>query len=616
MTNPAPMIDTLEPRRLLAGLTLLAHGMNGNINGWVTTAADAIVQRAGGPGAASVYTMTVANSGGSIAVTGFDLKSGHVDFRQTTAAEVVVRVDWSSLATASTQARAVAQVVADYLAKPHGDMPALASLPMHLVGHSKGAALVSQTARFLGRSGVVVDHVTFLDPVPVSGLPDDLNDQFGEGSIRPFDNVVFADTYWRSGGADLNGAYINGTYDGDLNDTVGQHYLVSAHGAVPAYYVGTINLSATTAGDHPIYSDWYGGDAPARNQTGYAFSRIGAAAARPGQGLGGLGGGAAGRSDAGSSGSQWPAAVSVRPRGGTSLSSGAQFGVDLRGGDADSSSTATFYLDADRNPYNGPGTQVGTLSIASGGVRDLVAAVTATGVAAGNYALAVAVVDAGGRTAWNYGRTIAITSAGPFGGVADRVLTITATGGNDAIGLRGEGGSIVAVLNGAEESYAVADFDRVVVLCGDGADVLTTDATVSVPIYVDGGLGNDNLTGGSGNDTLTGGAGKNTLWGGAGDDRINGSGGRDLAYGGAGNDRVYGNGGDDTLDGGGNVDRLWGGDGNDLLIGGGSNDKLYGDAGDDVLLGRVGADLIDGGDGSDTAENDDTDSRVSVEVLR
>jgi Ca2+-binding RTX toxin-like protein len=510
----------------------------------------------------------------------------------------------------------VAEVIADYLTQPQGNMPALASLPMHLVGHSKGAALVSQIARFLGRKSVVVDHVTFLDPVPVAGLPDSLNDQFGEGSIRPFDNVVFADTYWRSGGADLSGAYINGTYDGNVNDTVGQHYLVSAHGAVPAYYVGTINPSATTAGDHPIYSDWYGDGAPARDQTGYAFARLGATAARPAQGLGSLAGGSASRTDAGSSGSQWPAVVEIKPRNGTSFPAGSDFNVGLRAGDSDSSAGATIYLDTDRNPYNGAGTQIGTLNIAQGGVSDLIAALRAAGVTPGSYALALAVSDTAGRTLWNYGRSLTIAPSGPIGVVESRVLTINGTDGNDAIALRFEGGSIVGQLNGVTESFDPADFDRIVVLCGAGADVLSTDVTVSVPIYADGGVGNDNLTGGSGNDTLTAGAGKNTLWGGSGDDRLNGSGGRDLAYGGDGADRMYGNGGDDTLDGGGSVDRLWGGDGNDLLIGGGSNDKLYGDAGDDVLLGRSGADLVDGGDGVDTAEGDASDLRNSIEALR
>ena len=40
------IIDRLEDRRLLAGVTLLAHGINGNINGWVAAASQAIVERA------------------------------------------------------------------------------------------------------------------------------------------------------------------------------------------------------------------------------------------------------------------------------------------------------------------------------------------------------------------------------------------------------------------------------------------------------------------------------------------------------------------------------------------------------------------------------------------
>lgn len=609
------LIDSLESRHLLAGVTLLAHGMNGNIDGWVTAAAEAIAMRAGGPAAASVYTMKVRNSGG-IKVTSFAPDHGYGDFRQTTSAELIIRVDWSPLATASTMARSVASALADYLVQPQGDLPPLASLPLHLVGHSKGAALVSQMARFLGQKNVVVDHVTFLDPVPVSGLPDSLNDQFGEGSIRPFDNVVFADTYWRSGGADLNGAYINGTFNGDLNNSVQQNYVVSAHGAVTAYYVGTIDTSATSGGDHPIFSSWYGDSSskPPREQTGYAFSRLGSTAARPPTGLGSLGGGSASRASSGSSGSQWPAVVEVKPRGANSFTSGQRFNVSLRAGDADSGATARFYLDTDRNPFNTPGIEIGAIDFAKGSVAEIVASVRAAGVLAGNYALAVQVTDPSGRSVWNYGRTITIAPPAAFSEVVNRELIINGTVGGDGVLLRPhDNGTVFAQLNGGAVTHDASLFDRILVFLGDGDDILMADQSLLIPIYADGGAGNDLLCGGGGNDTLTAGAGRNTLWGHGGGDRLNGSGGRDLIYGGEGDDRLYGNGGDDTLDGGGGVDRLFGGEGNDRLIGGGSNDKLYGEAGDDTLIGGHGSDLIDGGDGFDLTDDDPNDLLTSVE---
>ncbi len=75
--------------------------------------------------------------------------------------------------------------------------------------------------------------------------------------------------------------------------------------------------------------------------------------------------------------------------------------------------------------------------------------------------------------------------------------------------------------------------------------------------FVDGGLGNDNITGTAGSDTLIGGPG---------------------------NDTVTGGGGDDVLIGGVQNDRLFGQSGRELLIGGAGTDSLDGGADDDILL--------------------------------
>jgi len=609
------MLETLEQRRLLAGVTLLAHGLNGNIDGWVAKAADAIVERAGGPSAASVYTMKLVKDGSNFRITRFAKDSGYADFRETSQSELIIRLDWNSATAITTPVQNVAKALADYLAEPHGDVPALATLPLHLIGHSRGAALVSQLARHLGKRNIIVDHLTMLDPIPVAGLPSWINNQFGDGSIDAWDNVVFGDTYWRDGGAEQKGSHIKGTYNGDLNNSVGEHYLVSQHNAVTAYYVGTIDLTATTGGDHPIYSDWYGNTAskPARDQTGFYFSRLAGGTRHP-TGLGPLGGGSASRESTGQSGTQWPGAVEIKPRAGTSFNSGARFNVNLRAGDRDGQATANFFLDTDRNPFNGPGTQIATTTI-QGAVGDYIVAARAAGVLPGTYALAVQLTDAAGQTRWTYGRSISITEPTPFGSISGRILTLNGTEGGDGIAISRDGDSLVAQLNGGVNTFNLADFDLIQIFAGDGDDIVTFEPDITTRAYVDGGAGNDRITTGAGNDTITGGAGKNTLTGGAGDDRINGSGGRDLIFGGDGADRLYGNAGDDTLDGGGGVDRAWGGEGNDLLIGGGGNDKLFGEGGDDTLIGRAGADFLDGGDGVDSADDDPTDSRLAVEVL-
>jgi len=82
---------------------------------------------------------------------------------------------------------------------------------------------------------------------------------------------------------------------------------------------------------------------------------------------------------------------------------------------------------------------------------------------------------------------------------------------------------------------------------GAGDDTVTVDASVSVPVYLDGGEGDDTLIGGSADDHLTGGPGNDTLTGGAGDDVVGGGAGNDTFDGGTGNDELDGEAGDDTF---------------------------------------------------------------------
>jgi Ca2+-binding RTX toxin-like protein len=58
-------------------------------------------------------------------------------------------------------------------------------------------------------------------------------------------------------------------------------------------------------------------------------------------------------------------------------------------------------------------------------------------------------------------------------------------------------------------------------------------------------------------------------------------------YGGAGDDHLSSGAGDDLLVGGDGADELSGGSGRDILIGGAGFDKLTGNAGDDVLVGSA-----------------------------
>jgi Ca2+-binding RTX toxin-like protein len=103
------------------------------------------------------------------------------------------------------------------------------------------------------------------------------------------------------------------------------------------------------------------------------------------------------------------------------------------------------------------------------------------------------------------------------------------------------------------DAPSIAGFE---VNAGGGDDRVRVAPSVTVPVTMRGGAGNDVLVGGSAADKLIGGSGDDRLFGGRGDDQL---------YGGPGNDVLVGGPGDDLLNGGPGRDRLIGGPGNDLV---------------------------------------------------
>jgi len=177
----------------------------------------------------------------------------------------------------------------------------------HFIGHSRGTVVNSEAVRRLGRDGFAVDQLTALDPHPVNGF---FEDGFGEDWDDPFpqvwENVAFADTYYRADGAasfgtnqDTDGYAIPGSYAVDLTPFLGDEAgfdFDSAlfgcsleHSLVHTWYHGTIDLGATTDGDCTINrGSWYagadGGCASAAC-TGFAYTAL-AGGERPASGPG------------------------------------------------------------------------------------------------------------------------------------------------------------------------------------------------------------------------------------------------------------------------------------------------------------------------------------------
>jgi hypothetical protein len=118
------MLEPLEPRLLLAGITIITHGIYDNTQGWVSVMADGIARRAGGLGAVSIYTLSVGmNSQDQLAVLGFVPDAGSPLFGAATSGETVVKLDWSSVCAGPLSTKPIGDVIASYLLQPHGNIP-------------------------------------------------------------------------------------------------------------------------------------------------------------------------------------------------------------------------------------------------------------------------------------------------------------------------------------------------------------------------------------------------------------------------------------------------------------------------------------------------------------
>ncbi len=143
-------------------------------------------------------------------------------------------------------------------------------------------------------------------------------------------------------------------------------------------------------------------------------------------------------------------------------------------------------------------------------------------------------------------------------------LYISGTEVSETIAISRTSTTVSATRNGVSVGTAATDNLKSIVVGTVGGNDIVQSTGINLPMRIQGGDGNDQLTGGS------------------------------LA------DEIFGNAGDDSLFGLAGNDVLRGGDGNDQIFGDAGNDLLFGDAGNDNLQGDDGSDTLDGGLGTNT----------------
>jgi hypothetical protein len=427
-----------------AGVTIVTHGLNGNVDDWVIPMVGKMTHYATLPGTnSSCYEIFFTNISGSYYIT--QQRIGGVAATNSDSGEIFIKLDWRQLANDSYSTYQVAPVVVSALLStnfiPELGGRALAEFPIHLVGHSRGGSLVCEMSRLLGENGVWVDHLTTLDPHPLN------NDGFSDfpytevdAPARVYRNVLFADNYWQDLNIITYGEPVFGAYNRKLlNLDGGYSTLTASHSDVHLWYHGTIDWATPTSDTQAnltqserdawwTYSEYYGilaGYYYSRIAGGDRFSSFEPAGTGTGASKDGVNqlwnfgaGSSANRYSLTNNTGAWPNPLRFFLTTTNRLAAGQNFSVRLyhqSGSVTNSTVSVQFYLDPDANPLNGNAILVSQGTASTTGTNIVANFTTAlstslTNTPPGNYRVFVKMTY-GGKTRYAYGdQIIAVTS--------------------------------------------------------------------------------------------------------------------------------------------------------------------------------------------------------------
>jgi hypothetical protein len=338
-----------------AGVTLITHGQQfgGGNPGWLDDMASAIAAR-NGP-ATTIIHVEVDVVNGSLGIAQLVVQSGTLPTPSSTNAEVILKLFWGNVAGGSYSATEIANQAVPLLLLPidwgGGVVTSpFAEMPVHLVGHSRGASVIAQISKQLAAQGIWVDQLTTLDPFPVS--------LFGDPAVSIFDNVIFSDSC-RQGLSFPEGVSLTGTTTQVLDSRFMADMIPDVtptdHTQVHEWYHGLIDTNATSVDGDPIpRSVWY-----VPGDVGYQYSRLaggtytGGTRATNNTGLRFAGAPRTAVTRTATGSNLWDNLAIANLATNTTVIQGASFNAEVYFEDVNHDASLQLGLDTDDNPYNG-----------------------------------------------------------------------------------------------------------------------------------------------------------------------------------------------------------------------------------------------------------------------
>src|SRR4051812_34376029 len=137
------VVEALETRQLFAGVTILATGWKGGLDGWMLNVAEDMTTRLGGPSQVPRYILNVHSNEYGQLETSLEHVNGTAHANEGNVAEVIFEIDYYTISTLTQYGLGwISDTITNYMMTTPVDGVRLAEFPIHEIGVSRGTGLI------------------------------------------------------------------------------------------------------------------------------------------------------------------------------------------------------------------------------------------------------------------------------------------------------------------------------------------------------------------------------------------------------------------------------------------------------------------------------------------